>query len=111
MEEVARLRQVGGSDLDVARALHRAGLGYAAQYRWQDAGRALSEALDLLRRAGAPPENVAQTASELGDVLTWQLKYDDAVALLTEARELYRSCPSEVGEANCIKSLGEIALR
>jgi tetratricopeptide (TPR) repeat protein len=111
MEEVARLRQTGGSDPELARVLHRAGLGYAAQYRWGDAAAAFQEALELRRRAGAPPQDIAGTSYELGLVLRWLTRYEDAVGCVSEAKALFHDAGDVLGEANSIQALGSIALR
>jgi tetratricopeptide (TPR) repeat protein len=110
MEEVERLRRAGASGLDVARILHRAGEGYAAQYRWEDAARAFSEALELRRRENAPAEKTANSAFRVAQVLYWVNRYEDAVRLLGRAEELYCQAGDVLGEANCTHSLGNIAL-
>src|SRR5450432_1849899 len=66
LAQATRLRAKGGMDLAVARMLYRAGRGFSARYQWQNASQALSEALEIQRRAGATPAEQADAALELG---------------------------------------------
>jgi tetratricopeptide (TPR) repeat protein len=111
LAETNRLRGKEGSEAALARLLYRAGLGFATRYRWREAVQAFSESLEVRRRIGASEEALAQTCEQLGDALRWLSEYGSAVARLEEGLSLYRAVGNMLGEANCIQSLGEIALR
>ena len=110
MDEAERLRGKAGLELALARVLYRAGLGFIANYQWSHAVKVLREALDLRRSAGAGGEDIADTLYQLGGALRWKTDYKEAIADYAEALELYRGARSQQGEANCIQSLGDIAL-
>ena len=111
LAEADRLRGKAGVELALARLLYRAGLGFAARYKWRDAAQAFSEALDIRRRAGGPSEDVADAGYQLGVALTWLADFDRAEAVLAAARAAYDAAANLLGAALCIKSLGDIALR
>ena len=111
LAEANRLRGKQGSELGLARLLYRAGLGFAARYQWREAARALEEALEIRRRSGAAAEDLAATEYQLAAALTWLTDYDRASDKLEQARANYHAVSNILGEANCIQSLGDIALR
>src|SRR5262249_46313004 len=111
MEEAERLRQGGGPDRAAGILLHRAGLGFAARYQWKEAAEAFSQALDLKHRVGAPPGDQAETGLQLGKALTWLLQYDAASEWLSAAASGFKQSGDMLGEANCIRGLGDIAFQ
>src|SRR5205807_2922583 len=98
-------------ELALAQLLYRAGLGLNARSRWLEAEAALREALDLQRKFSASPASIAASLKALGYSLEWQYRFDDATKLLNEARILFAEAGDVLGEANCIKSLGNIAFK
>jgi tetratricopeptide (TPR) repeat protein len=110
MEEVERGRKAGVSGLDLARALHRAGLGFAARLQWVEARAVFTEALELRRTCGGSMEAIAETALQLGLVLNWMNEHDGAMALFEEAAELYRRHANVLGEASSIEAQGDVEL-
>ena len=111
LQTAARLRNQAGKELALAQLLYRAGLGLNARSRWAEAEAALREALDLQRKFSASPASIAASLKALGYSLEWQYGFDDATKLLNEARILFAEAGDVLGEANCIQSLGDIALR
>ena len=111
LREAKRLRGVPGKELALADLLHRAGMGLYARYRWEEANRALEEAVELRRQHGAQLEEFAASLKEWARVLEWQGAYDRATDLLLKALQIYQQVGDVLGEANCIKRLGDIALR
>ncbi len=110
LAEAARLRGKPGSEAALARLLYRAGLGFSARYQWRDAATALRESL-ALRVAVGELNDLAQTLHyALGGPLRWIPDYETAVSHLEKAIVLYRQVGDVLGEANCIWSLGDIAL-
>ncbi|HEV7858856.1 MAG TPA: tetratricopeptide repeat protein [Pyrinomonadaceae bacterium] len=111
LKEAERLRGRPGKELALAILLHRAGQGFIARYRWDEAEQALTEAIELHRRYGTENLELANLLDDLADVLKWKNDYEHAIAILLEALNLYQQVDSVLGEANCIYSLGDIALR
>jgi tetratricopeptide (TPR) repeat protein len=110
LAEVAKLRAAGAPELPVARMLYRAGLGFVARYQWQEARQAFAECLDIRKRAGAGAEDLADVHTQLGLTLSWLTDYAAACAEYEEALRLYRQVGDVLGEATCIRSLGDTAL-
>jgi tetratricopeptide (TPR) repeat protein len=140
LREAAQLRGRIGSEPTLARLLHRAGQGFNARSRWADGAEALREAVELYRRlldirveshrllldsniALDSPEvkeserrlsdskdDLAFALFNLSASYLWQTDYAQATANLIEAQNLYREVGDVLGEANCVDSLGDIAL-
>jgi len=110
LAEANRLRGKEGTELDVARLLHRAGLGFAARNQWHEAVEAFSEALDI-RCARAAPEDVAESGYQLGMALAWVEDLERAAAVLEQARAGFERAGDRLGTASCLQRLGDIAFR
>ena len=111
LRTAARLRYQSGNELTLAQLLYRAGSGLIARSQWKEAEAATRESLNLQQSFNAPDETLASTMLQLGYSLEWQTRFAEANALVEEARELYAGSGDVLGEANCIKSSGDIALR
>ena len=111
LAEADRLRGNPGSELGLARLLYRAGLGFAARYQRREAAQAFEEALDIRRRSGAAAEDLADAGLELAEALAWLTDYDRANDELAKARQNYHATANTLGEAHCMRRLGDIALR
>ncbi|MDQ3258106.1 MAG: tetratricopeptide repeat protein [Acidobacteriota bacterium] len=111
LREAARLRGRTGSELTLARLLRRAGTGFNARSRWAEGAEALREAVELYRRLPDSKADLAASLFNLSTSYLWQTDYSQATANLTEAQTLYREVGDVLGEANCIKRLGNIALQ
>ena len=111
LKEAERLRGESGKEMALARLLARAGLGFTARYRWNEAEQALSGAIELHRRYGAVTGELAGLLRNLSDVLQWRTDYEQAINILLEALRIFQQLGDVLGEANCIQSLGDIALR
>ena len=109
--EAERLRGQPGKELALARLLHRAGTGFAVRYRGDEAERAFTEAIELRRRFGAEMDELASSLSAWAGVLRWRNDYERAIEALLESLKLYQQTGNVLGEANCIRSLGDIALQ
>ncbi|HZG54323.1 MAG TPA: tetratricopeptide repeat protein [Pyrinomonadaceae bacterium] len=110
MKEAERLRGKSGKEMALARLLARAGLGFKARYRWDEAEKAFTEAIELYRHFGAETVELASFLRNLADVLQWKTAYDQAVDILLEALRIFQQSGDLHGEANSIKRLGNIAL-
>ncbi|HEY0097803.1 MAG TPA: tetratricopeptide repeat protein [Pyrinomonadaceae bacterium] len=110
LKEAERLRGESGKEMALARLLARAGLGFKARYRWDEAKQALTEAVELHRRFGAETEEFADLLAALADVLKWKTDYEQAVDILLQALRIFQQSGNVHGEANCILTLGYIAL-
>jgi tetratricopeptide (TPR) repeat protein len=110
LKEAERLRGESGKEMALARLLARAGLGFKARFQWNEAERALTEAIELHRRFGAETVELADLLNDLADVLKWKTDYEHAVDILLEALRIFQQSGNVLGEANCIKTLGNIAL-
>jgi tetratricopeptide (TPR) repeat protein len=110
LRTAGRLRHQSGNELALAELLYRAGRGLIARSQWKEAEAALRESLDLRRSFNAPDQSLAKTLLQLGNSLERQFGFTEAIALVDEARELYVASNSELGEAQCIAALGNIAL-
>jgi len=110
LTEANRLRGKDGTELDVARLLHRAGLGFAARNQWHETVKAFSEALDI-RRARAASEDVAESGYQLGMALAWVEDLERAAAILEQARAEYERAGNRLGTASCLQRLGDVAFR
>src|SRR5437870_1576179 len=110
LHTAGRLRNQAGKELALAQLLYRAGLGLNARSRWAEAEAALREALDLQREFNAPSESIAASLKALGKCFERRYRFDDATKLVDEARVLNVESGDVLGEADCIRSLGDIAL-
>jgi tetratricopeptide (TPR) repeat protein len=110
LKTAARLVGQTGHELVRAELLYRAGRGLIARSQWTEAERALREAMDLQRRFHAPEETLADTLRWLAESLDSQYRLDEATAMVEEAQGLYVRAGNVLGEANCIRKLGVIAL-
>ncbi|HEV7843400.1 MAG TPA: tetratricopeptide repeat protein, partial [Pyrinomonadaceae bacterium] len=110
LKEAERLRGESGKEMALARLLARAGLGFRARYRWDEAEQAFTEAIELQRRFGAETEELADLLRNLAYVLQWRADYKQAVDILLEALRIFQQSGDVLGEANCIERLGDIAL-
>ncbi len=90
--------------------LLRALLGWAQFTRFT--GRAEGGVMEaaLARFGEDAPRERAQVLRCLGDIALARSQHDEARARYEEARPLYQRVGSVLGEANCIQSLGDIAL-
>ncbi len=111
LREAAQLRGRTGSELTLARLLHRAGTGFNARSRWAEGAEALREAVELYRRLPDSKADLTASLFNLSISYFWQTDYAQATADLIEAQTLYREVGDVQGEANCIKNLGDIALQ
>jgi tetratricopeptide (TPR) repeat protein len=110
LHEAEKLRGQPDKELVLASLLHRAGQGFVTRFRWEEAERALREAIELGKRFGAEESELARSLFYLADVLKWKPAYEQAVNVLFEALRLYQQVGDIQGEVNCIKRLGDIAL-
>lgn len=110
LKESERLRSQPRKELALARLLGRAGQGFIARYRWDEAEQVLTEAIELHRRFGAETEELADLLYYHADTYQWKAAYEQAEATLLEALRIYQQSGDVLGEAHCIKRLGEIAL-
>jgi tetratricopeptide (TPR) repeat protein len=111
LRTAARLRHQSGNELALAELLYRAGRGLIARSQWKEAEAATRESLNLQRSFNASDQSLASTMLQLGYSLENQSRFSEAVALVDEARALCAGSEAVLGEAHCIKSLGDIALR
>ena len=111
LKEAERFRGETGKEMALARLLGRAGFGFKARYQWDEAEQALTEAIELYRRFAGETTEFADLLNKLADVLQWKTDYERAVDILLEALRIFQQSGNVLGEANCIQSLGEIALR
>jgi tetratricopeptide (TPR) repeat protein len=111
LRTAARLRQQPDNELALAELLYRAGRGLNARSQWKDAETVLRESLELQRSINTPDQSLASTLLQLAQSLEWQFRFAEAIDLVSEARGLYAGRDYVLGEANCIKILGDIALR
>ena len=111
LRSAARIRDQSGMEVAHAELLHRAGLGLMARSQWIEAETALRVAVDLKRKFSINDESLPGALISLGYCFQRQNRSDEAIELLNEARSLSSSAADVLGEANCIKSLGDIALR
>ena len=110
LKEAERFRGKPSKEMTLARLLARAGLGFKARYRWDEAEQALTEAIELYRRFGAETGEFASLLENIAEVLRWKTHYEQAVDNLLEALRIFQRSGDVGGEANCIESLGDIAL-
>jgi tetratricopeptide (TPR) repeat protein len=111
LKAAARMRGRPGQELQLANLLYRAGQGFLARSDWQQAEQVLSEAVALRTRHEPESVGLAESVYDLAEALRWQYDYKGAVECLEQALRIYRQVGSVLGEANCIRSLGDIALR
>ncbi|HMF54842.1 MAG TPA: tetratricopeptide repeat protein [Pyrinomonadaceae bacterium] len=111
LKQAENVRGQPGKELPLSRLLSRAGLGFIARYRWDEAERALTEAINLHRQFGEAAEELANLLYNYADVLQGRNAYDQAVSVLLEALTLYQQSKDVLGEANCLFYLGHIALK
>jgi tetratricopeptide (TPR) repeat protein len=110
LRTAARLRQQSGNKLALAELLYRAGQGLIARSQWKEAEAATRESLELQRSFNALQQSLANTLLQLSYSLERQSRFAEAIALVDEARSVYADIGDVLGEANCIQSLGDIAL-
>jgi len=110
LRAASRLRGQTGKELVLAELLDRAGRGLLARSQWTEAEKALREATDLQHRFHANDKNVAITLLLLGESLRRQYKFDEANASVQKAQQLFLAAGDVSRAANCIQSLGDIAL-
>ncbi|MBN8454662.1 tetratricopeptide repeat protein [Accumulibacter sp.] len=65
LKEAEKLRRIPGKELALAQLLQRAGEGFIARDQWRESAQALTEALALRERAGAPPRHLLETLNAL----------------------------------------------
>jgi len=111
LQAAAALRGRDGQERLLSSLLHRAGLGFLARSEWRHADEVFSEAMDLRMRFEPGSDALAESLFCLAQALEWQYQYDQAVNCLEQAREIYQQTGSILGEANCIKRLGDIESR
>lgn len=110
LKEAERLRGQPGKELALSRLLGRAGLGFFVRYRFSEAERTLTEAIELHRSFGAEAGEFANLLKNYANILLWKADYEQATNVLLEALRIYQQSGELLGEANCIKGLGDIAL-
>ncbi len=110
LQSAGELRGQAGQEVLLASLLHRAGRGFLKAFAWKQAEQCLAEAVALRRQFGPEPDDLADALFALTEALQRQYRHDDAVATAQEAARIYRQIGSVLGEANCIKRLGNIAL-
>ncbi len=109
LNAINKLRGVSGSEAELVKYLLRAGEELYNISSYGKAIEALEEAITI--QQGLDPE-----AKAMADALYYlgffqsMLSYETAAEHLQKALPLYRRVGSVQGEANCIKSLGDIAL-
>ncbi len=112
LQSAERLRGQAGQETLLASLLHRAGRSFLNTSAWQKAETVLAEAANLRRRfATESAGDLADVLFDLSQTQQRQYHYDNAIATVQEAAGLYGQIGSLQGEANCIRSLGDIALR
>ena len=111
LKEAMQLRGRPGKELALSRLLYRAGLGLMARYRSDEAERVLKEAMELHYRYGEETEELAELLEVSGRVFIWKAEYEQASASLLEALRIYQQSSNILGEVNCIRNLGDIALQ
>ena len=110
LQSAGELRGQAGQEVLLASLLHRAGRGFLKAFAWKQAEQCLAEAVALRRQFGPEPDDLADALFALTEALQRQYRHDDAVATAQETARIYRQIGSVLGEANCIKRLGNIAL-
>ena len=90
-----------------------AGSLYGLAEYWQYTGftqPALAEVAEQAIQAHGTPFQQAQTWKALGDLAYYRSDHDGARARYEQALPLYQQAGYVLGEANCIRGLGDIAL-
>ncbi|EJU02796.1 TPR-like protein [Dacryopinax primogenitus] len=67
-----------------------------------------SEDTDSVYRIGDEERDIAECLKTLGNVLIKQFRYEEAAAMVTEARAVFEAIPYRLGVAQCMRSHGEI---
>jgi len=110
LRTAARLRGQTGKELTLAELLYRAARGLFARSQWIEAEMTLREAIDLQHHFHAPDQKVASSLRLLGECLDRQYRFDEANKIVQQAQGLNADAGNVVGEANCVFTLGKIAL-
>jgi tetratricopeptide (TPR) repeat protein len=106
LREAEKLRGVPGKELALARLLHRAGEGFAGRDDWRAAEKALTEALELKQRAGAPAASVLATLLELAWACQVLGQASRSMSYAQEALRIAREIGDRRGEGAALGSLG-----
>jgi tetratricopeptide (TPR) repeat protein len=109
LKEAEALRGQPGKEITLSRLLGRAGLGFRAHHRGDEAERAFKEALRLQYQFGEDKEDLANLLFDYADVLKMRNAYGQALSAVLEALALYRSIGDMLGEANSLLKLGDLA--
>ena len=108
LKEAERSRGRPGQEQSLATLLHRAGRGFIARYEWAPAVAALSEAVKLRTQWQPGSTDLGESLFYLGHALSWQDKWDAALASYQQALQLYRAVGARLGEANALTAIGDV---
>ncbi len=109
LNAAAKLRGKPGSEAELVRYLQRAGEELYDISNYGLAEEVLQEAVTMQERLDPEARAMADALYYLG-LVQYMLSYDTAAEHLQKALPLYRRIGAVLGEANCIRSLGDIAL-
>lgn len=110
LREAERLRGKTGLELQLASIIHRAGMGFLERSEWERSIETLMEAVELREKFNGDSSDLADSYYYLGIAFRGQSETARAESSFEKAKKLYREVGAVLGEANCIRSLGDIAL-
>ncbi|WP_206079460.1 tetratricopeptide repeat protein [Polyangium spumosum] len=102
-------RRTGHSELEAARLRLRLGQALVGAYRYAEAEEELSRAVEVFEAEGREGEQ-AKALFWLGHNAASRSEHDTARARYEEALPLFRKVGDVLGEADCIKGLGDLTL-
>jgi tetratricopeptide (TPR) repeat protein len=107
-EQALPLLRATGSDIDLARALDRAGMAARQLMELAEARARHAEALAVFERVGNPAEK-ALCLNNLGVVAFFRGELDAALTYHSQALALRQECGDVRGQASSLNNLGQVA--